>query len=810
MQNVMPMVENAAIILLATMLLSDVRHRFEDSFVLRSTILGVMFTIVGTVVMNNSIELVPGTRTDPRLAVVTLSAAFGGPLSAAITSGTLAFLRYSLGGAGMLPGTVSILAVGLVGAVLWVWWKVYLARKADRRYLLIQALAAGAVAALIVPFITPAPGSVVATSILLFTPANFGVVWIMGIFFLRDEQRRTTLAAHAEKEAQIRGIANNAPSVLCQIVRSKLDKPVFTYVSDASDRILGVSSHTILADPDAFFGGLTLAARSAFSDALGQSASNGEPAFIEMEYRLPNGERLWLAMAADLRLNGDNDFLWDGTITDITRQKAAEHARDEFISVVSHELRTPLTSIRGSLGLLINGLGGELPEKAGRMLSIADRNSERLVLLINDLLDMQKFQSGEMRLELDREALRPMLENALDTGRNYAPEKKVRFILLDEAPGAIVHVDANRFHQAIMNLVSNAMKFTPAESTVTLSATLRRGGVRISVADEGPGIPEEFRNRIFQQFQQANSSSTRGVGGTGLGLNIARAIAEGMAGAISFESEAGRGSTFYIDLPLAGVAAESGGATRRALICATDAAVAVPARRSLDVLGIASDVAPDGMSAGTLLRDRDYAAIVIDAAIALRDVEELSKLSDCLEGLPVIVVNEEISTDIRDIVGKLPGLLEWVERPLDFARLRSAMGFATNESADGRARVLYIEDDLSLQEIIAQSIGECATTTFAATVEEARWRLEADRYDLVILDQELPDGSGLDLIDEIPSETPIVLYSAFDLTPAATDRVRAAMTKSVASEAEVRKAVLSALDRASPEPASGERSHWVA
>lgn len=239
-----------------------------------------------------------------------------------------------------------------------------------------------------------------------------------------------------------------------------------------------------------------------------------------------------------------------GTNTDITERKQVERMKSEFVSVVSHELRTPLTSISGALGLICSGVLGDAPAKMQPMLEIAQRNSERLSLLIDDLLDMEKIEAGKMRLELREQQLLPLVEQAIESTQAYAQRHDVRLVLMSD-PGAVwVRVDGVRLQQVLSNFLSNAAKFSPAHGQVEVSVLPRMGRVRVEVRDYGPGIQPEFRRHIFQKFSQADASNTRQKGGTGLGLAISKELVERMGGRVGFESQPGMGACFYFELPL--------------------------------------------------------------------------------------------------------------------------------------------------------------------------------------------------------------------------------------------------------------------
>lgn len=239
-----------------------------------------------------------------------------------------------------------------------------------------------------------------------------------------------------------------------------------------------------------------------------------------------------------------------GMVRDITERKRLERLKNEFLSTVSHELRTPLTSIRGSLGLVADGALGKLPEEAERMLDIARRNSEHLTHLINDLLDMEKMAAGAMRFDMEEADITALAEEALAVNRVYGEARQVSLHLVSRLDGVRVWVDVRRFQQVMANLLSNAVKFSAEGGQVEIALSRRLGFARVLVRDHGIGVPAHFHDRIFGKFAQADASDSREQGGTGLGLAITRELVQRMGGRIGFESRAGQGATFHVDLPL--------------------------------------------------------------------------------------------------------------------------------------------------------------------------------------------------------------------------------------------------------------------
>ncbi|MVW74233.1 ATP-binding protein [Pseudomonas xionganensis] len=237
-------------------------------------------------------------------------------------------------------------------------------------------------------------------------------------------------------------------------------------------------------------------------------------------------------------------------IQDIRERQRLQRLQNEFTASVSHELRTPLTAIAGALGLINGGALGEVPPAMAELLQIAQANSQRLQALISDLLDMEKLLAGQMRFELREQPLWPLLQDAVAHNQPYASQHQVTLQLQEPAAPLSVRVDAQRLSQVMANLLSNAAKFSPPGSQVTVSAEDLGDRVRIAVRDRGPGICEEFRPRIFSKFAQADGSDRRQKGGTGLGLAISKELVERMQGDIGFDTAAGNGTTFWFELPV--------------------------------------------------------------------------------------------------------------------------------------------------------------------------------------------------------------------------------------------------------------------
>jgi PAS domain S-box-containing protein len=237
-------------------------------------------------------------------------------------------------------------------------------------------------------------------------------------------------------------------------------------------------------------------------------------------------------------------------VRDSTERNRVESMKSQFVSTVSHELRTPLTSIRGALSLLDHAIGDKMEAKPRQLLSIAKSNSERLSKLIDDILDVEKLGAGNLRFHYEHVDLRKVVSLAEESNRTYAADRGVRLkALLPDKP-LPVEVDLGRILQALTNLISNAAKFSPTDGLVSIVAESQDGIARVSVEDNGPGIPVEFRPQLFERFSQARGSQQSSNAGTGLGLAITKSIVEQHEGKLCYETLMGKGSRFWIELPI--------------------------------------------------------------------------------------------------------------------------------------------------------------------------------------------------------------------------------------------------------------------
>ena len=505
-------------------------------------------------------------------------------------------------------------------------------------------------------------------------------------------------------------------------------------------------------------------------------------------------------------MHADGQRKFTGMVRDITERKKIDKLKSEFVSTVSHELRTPLTSIRGSLGLVAGGVTGEIPAKAKELIDIAYKNSERLVRLINDILDIEKIESGIMTLDLKPHALMPLIEQAVEANRAYGEAYGVTFKITETMPDVHVQVDQDRLLQVMANLLSNAAKFSPANGLVKIAVTPGKLGIRVMVIDQGTGVPDAFRNQIFQKFSQADSSDTRQKGGTGLGLSITKAIMEKMHGVIGFDSEAGAGSVFYIELPeycdkgicLTHPIAEPGilqNKLPRILICEDDDDIAKLLSIMLNDGGFITDIAHDAQQAKQLLQSSHYDAMTLD--IGLPDQDGLSLLQELRTNtatakLPIVVVSAKAEQGRAEINGSY-ALVGWHDKPIDRELLLTQLHAVITLRHDNHLpRILHVEDDPDVRQILS-SIGQgIAEFDHAGSVQQAAAKLAQQHYDLIVLDINLPDGSGLSLMPhfhKLNATTPVMLFSGANVTQLEASQVASVLIKSCTTNQELLSAI---------------------
>ncbi|KTC84965.1 MHYT domain-containing protein [Legionella brunensis] len=520
----------------------------------------------------------------------------------------------------------------------------------------------------------------------------------------------------------------------------------------------------------------------------------------ELIQRLPLVVKFKDDERTDVIVDGQPIINKDGTslgavivVHDVTELKHTEKLKNEFVSIVSHELRTPLTSIRGSLGLLVSGVMGAFSEKAINLLDIANNNCERLLLLINDILDIEKIEAGKMEFQFKNSNLSQIINEAIDANKMYAEKYNVSLEVIQPSEELIVNVDTGRLMQVLANLLSNACKYSPQNKVVTIEVTKINGMVRVAVIDRGPGIPLEFQARIFQKFSQADSSDSRRKGGTGLGLNISKSIIEKMGGKLDFMSKPNEGTTFYFDLPFSGNLQESetirlhqpSPSKKRLLICEDDQEQADYLEALLESAGFEVDIAVTAMQAKEKLHNNNYQALLLD--LILPDQDGISLIRELradkkTSNLPIVVLSIISQTGKTLLNGDAVSVVDWFDKPIDLRRLLKAINDIKAHEITQLPSILHIEDNPDTQHVVRLLLEKHAKLYLAANLQEAREMLTQRSYDLVVLDLMLPDGNGVEILPLLAEcKTPVLVFSDMQLSNQYAQYVSQALVKSNSS-----------------------------
>lgn len=470
------------------------------------------------------------------------------------------------------------------------------------------------------------------------------------------------------------------------------------------------------------------------------------------------------------------------TFQDVTQRREIDRMKNEFVSVVSHELRTPLTSIRGALGLLASGKMGAFPEKALRMLDIAVNNTDRLVRLINDILDIERIDSGRTAMQKRQIDIADLMHQAIDVMRAMADKAGV---VLEAVPVECkIEVDPDRIIQTFTNLLSNSIKFSPRAGVVTIGGRVEPGKLLIYVKDQGRGIPADKIETIFERFHQVDASDSREKGGTGLGLAICRTIAQQHGGRIWAESEKGHGSTFFLELPFEQkVKIEDQNEGARILVCDDDPAVLELVGTMLRARGFRVTTVSSGDDAITTAASYRPDLIILDLAVptsSRRQVLDVLKANERTANIPVVVLSASpLEAGYRNRDGNLAGS---ITMPLEESDLFTTLSSVLH-GLPRKTRVLVVEDDSDLSRVLQYMMnGDGIEVELARTGEDAIRAIPEFSPHLIVLDLIMPRGDGFQVAQWLRSsenfrDLSVLVYSGKELTQSDRDRLTVGHTE---------------------------------
>jgi len=555
---------------------------------------------------------------------------------------------------------------------------------------------------------------------------------------------------------------------------------IVTYVNPAATSLAGLKPAKLLGKRTPLWQMLAMKAEDAFSP--GADGSQVREVHIEApEHRI-------MDVRTDPVLDDQGGYLgYVATLHDVTAEREIGQMKNEFVSTVSHELRTPLTSIKGYIDLILDGEAGEINEIQREFLSIVKQNSDRLVELINDMLDISRIESGRIHLKIQPLDMCDLIAGAVDTFQAVSEQSGHK--LIPKAPAGLPKAagDRDRVGQVLMNFISNAIKYSPEGGSVTVKARQDGEFVTVDITDQGIGISKEDQAQLFTKFYRVDSSLTREIGGTGLGLSICKSIIELLGGKVGVKSAAGKGSTFWFSLPVApkhlvrtpGVEGPSmGGGT--VLVVDRDPEIAnlvetyllkqgydvVQAHNAEEALALAIEVHPRVITLDVMLGDGDG----FDLLQKLKDTPETTNI-------PVLVLSI-VCDEGRSC--RL-GAADYLEKPIDKNRLTTIIDDLVGSVA--APVVLVVDDDRNIVDLLCRNLKTKGFSVAGAyDGAEAMAAIRKKHPDLILLDLQMPVMDGYQVIEKVKTDPatkdiPIVVMTAHQIDRSRIDILGLAQQK---------------------------------
>ena len=537
------------------------------------------------------------------------------------------------------------------------------------------------------------------------------------------------------------------------------------FVNPAAERLLGKDAETLIGqqcDPLSLLG----------LEPATEGVCDTGPQMREL--RIEEPEHRIMDVRVDPVL--DDQGVCAGAVVslhDVTAEREAMQMKNEFVSTVSHELRTPLTSIKGYIDLILENEAGEINEIQREFLSIVKENSDRLVELINDMLDISRIESGRIVLKIQPLDVAERIEGAANTFRAVADQqgRSINVDVPDDLPR--VAGDPDRVGQVLINFISNAIKYSPAGGDVDVSASAGDGFARIAIRDHGIGIAEEDQARLFTKFYRVDSTLTREIGGTGLGLSICKSIIELLGGQVGADSVAGEGSTFWFTLPMAApelvrtpsLEAPLGSPGGRVLVVdeSEEAANLIEtylAKRGYDVVKAFS--AEEAWDRALETQPRVVTLDVMLGEGAGFELLKHLKADPRTAEIPVVV----LSIICDEGKSSRLGATGYLEKPINKERLIEIVDGLVGSVASPVA--LVVDDDRAIVDVLSRTLKQRGFAVMAAyDGKEAMVAVQGTRPHIILLDLRMPVMDGYEVLGALKSDPetadiPVVIMSAYN------------------------------------------------
>ncbi len=555
---------------------------------------------------------------------------------------------------------------------------------------------------------------------------------------------------------------------------------VITYINPAATSLAGLKPAKLVGKRTPLWEMLSMMPEDSFDPGADGSQVR--------EVRIEEPEHRIMDVRTDPVLDELGGYLgYVATLHDVTAEREVGQMKNEFVSTVSHELRTPLTSIKGYIDLILDGEAGEINEIQREFLSIVKQNSDRLVELINDMLDISRIESGRIHLKIQPLDMCDLIAGAVDTFQAVSDQSGHK--LLPKAPRDLPKAagDRDRVGQVLMNFISNAIKYSPEGGSVTVKAKHEGDMVTVSITDQGIGIAKEDQTKLFTKFYRVDSSLTREIGGTGLGLSICKSIIELLGGKVGVKSSAGKGSTFWFSLPVASKdlvrtpgLEGPGTAGGTVLVVDHDPEVAnlvetylvkqgydvIKAHSADEAFAKAIEVHPRVITLDVMLGDGDG----FDLLQRLKDSPETS-------GIPVLVLSI-VCDEGRSC--RL-GAADYLEKPINKNRLTTIVDDLVGSVAS--PVVLVVDDDRNIVDVICRNLKAKGFSVLKAyDGAEAMAALRKKHPDMILLDLQMPVMDGYQVIEKVKTDPatkdiPIVVMTAHQIDRSRIDILGLAQQK---------------------------------